>query len=358
MHFKDIFKRKKAAPLDKAEAVSAISDDDENDQWTQMQSESLVLVMGVTGAGKSYFINKLKPNSVAEGHGIASQTKSCKLVQMQLGAYTVAAVDTPGFDDDEDSDAAVLAKISRFLIAQHLLGIKLKGIIFLHSINTVRFSGSHKRYLDTFRRLCGEEAFKNVALVTTMWERENHDTKYQRDAALQSGPWADLIAKGAYVFQYDGTSDMAQTIVRLLMIKKETVLQIQKELTEDRGKLECTTAGADLASELDKKLEACQKEIQSLRQQKETAEQRHDDTSVKRLQAQIETKRQKQIKQMKSRDALRPKLAEETDKSIKEADQVKRTKGERWRNRLQIFVTVLSPIVGIAAHFLIPLAGA
>ncbi|OAL03081.1 hypothetical protein IQ06DRAFT_218284 [Phaeosphaeriaceae sp. SRC1lsM3a] len=323
-----------------------------------MQSENLVLVMGVTGAGKSYFINKLKPNSVEEGHGLMSQTKSCKLVQVQLGAYTVAAVDTPGFDDDEDSDAVVLAKISRFLIAQHLLGIKLKGIIFLHSINTVRFTGSHKRYLDTFSRLCGEEAFKNVALVTTMWERERHDTKYQRDAALQSGPWANLIAKGANVFQYDGTSDMAQTIVRLLMIKKDAVLQIQKELTEDHGELERTAAGANLAFELDKKLEVCQKEILALNKQKETAEQFHDDAALRKLEAQLEIKRQKQIKQLKSRDALRPKLVEETDRSIKEADNAKRTKGERWRNRLQIFVAVLSPMIGIAAHFLLPLAGA
>lgn len=246
----------------------------------------------------------------------------------------------------------VLAKISRFLIAQHLLGIKLKGIIFLHSINETRFSGSHKRYLDTFRRLCGEDAFKNVALVTTMWEREKHDIKYQRDAALQSGPWADIIAKGAYVFQYDGTSDMAQTIVRLLMIKKDTVLQIQKELTEDHEELDSTTAGADLASELDKKLEVCKREIQSLKEQIETAEDCRDGKAVKRLEAQLKVERQKQIKQMKSREALRPKLAEETNESIKEADRENRSKGEKWKTRLQIFVAVLSPIVGIAAHLL------
>lgn len=191
-----------------------------------------------------------------------------------------------------------------------------------------------------------------------MWDRENQHTKYQRDAALQSGPWADLIAKGAYVFQYDGTSDMAQTIVRLLMIKKDMVLRIQKELTEDRGELETTSAGADLASELDKKLEVCKREIQSLNQQIEKAEESRNDAAVKRLKAQLKVERQKQIKQVKSRDALRPKLAEETNESIKEADRDKRTKGERWRNRLQIFVAVLSPIVGIAAHFLMPLAGA
>jgi putative ribosome biogenesis GTPase RsgA len=73
MHFKDIFRTKKTRPTNKAEAALTRSEDDETDQWTQMQSENLVLVMGVTGAGKSYFINKLKPNSVEEGHGIMSR---------------------------------------------------------------------------------------------------------------------------------------------------------------------------------------------------------------------------------------------------------------------------------------------
>jgi hypothetical protein len=276
---------------------------------------------------------------------------------LKIGAYTVAAVDTPGFDDDDDSDAVVLAKISRFLIAQHLLGIKLKGIIYLHSINTVRFSGSHKRYLDTFSRLCGEDAFKNVALVTTMWEKENHAVKYQRDAALQSGPWTDLIAKGAYVFQYDGTSDMAQTIVRLMMTKKDAVLRIQKELTGDLGELESTTAGADLASQLDKKLEVCQKKIKFLDEQIEKAKDLDESNRVRQLETELDMERQKQIKQMKSREALRPKIVEETDKSIKEVDKEKRSKGESWKNRLQIFAAVLTPIIAITAQFILPLVG-
>lgn len=31
------------------------------------ENEGIILVMGVTGAGKSYFINQLHPNSVKEG---------------------------------------------------------------------------------------------------------------------------------------------------------------------------------------------------------------------------------------------------------------------------------------------------
>jgi hypothetical protein len=150
---------------------------------------------------------------------------------------------------------------------------------------------------------------------------------------------------------------VAQTIVRLMMTKKDTVLQIQKELTEDRGELERTTAGADLASQLDKKLEVRQKEIKFLNEQIDKAEQARDDNSLQRLNSQLTIERQKQIKQMKSRDALRPKIVEETDKSIEEANKEKQTKGERWKTRLQIFAAILSPIIAITASFILPLAG-
>lgn len=128
MPFKDFFRKKKPDQLNNAEVAQAgRSHDGETDQWGDMQSDSLVLIMGVTGAGKSYFINQLKPNSVTVGHGLKSrgsidtrylsliiyltstaETRACKLVQMQIGACTVAAVDTPGFDDDDDSDAVIL----------------------------------------------------------------------------------------------------------------------------------------------------------------------------------------------------------------------------------------------------------
>jgi predicted GTPase len=33
---------------------------------------SMILVMGVTGAGKSYFVNKLQAGAVIEGHNLNS----------------------------------------------------------------------------------------------------------------------------------------------------------------------------------------------------------------------------------------------------------------------------------------------
>ncbi|KAH6629362.1 hypothetical protein C7974DRAFT_185147 [Boeremia exigua] len=333
------------------------ADDEEADQWANMQSDSLILVMGVTGAGKSYFINQLKPNSVAEGHGIRSETRACKLVQMQIGACTVAAVDTPGFDDDDDSDAVVLAKITHFLITQYRLGIPLKGIIFLHSITTIRFSGSHKRYLDTFRQICGDDAFKNVALVTTMWHNEKQAIGLRREAELQTGPWSDLKAKGADVFQYNGTADMAQAIVGRLMMKPDVELKIQKELLKNpSAELNSTTAGAGIASQIERKLQATQQEIQTLTVRIEEAEAARDTLKARHLRREQDKEREKQLKQMKSIDALRPKIFEETGERIEEVDSQGRARGQR-KSKLQIFVSVLGMITGLTFSLILPLAG-
>ena len=36
----------------------------------------MVLVMGITGAGKSYFVNKLKEGAVVEGDGLESSKRA------------------------------------------------------------------------------------------------------------------------------------------------------------------------------------------------------------------------------------------------------------------------------------------
>ena len=44
---------------------------------------SMILVMGVTGSGKSYFINKLARDSVVEGHTLKSGRRDLVLVLLR-----------------------------------------------------------------------------------------------------------------------------------------------------------------------------------------------------------------------------------------------------------------------------------
>ncbi|KAJ4301515.1 hypothetical protein N0V90_003608 [Kalmusia sp. IMI 367209] len=309
-----IFRRKSSTP-GKAEVKRADYLDDTY-QWSPQSSENLIIVMGVTGAGKSYFVNQLKPNSVAEGHSLKS-----------------GVVDTPGFDDDEDSDAEILAKITRFLTAQYRLGICLKGIIYLYPITQNRFSGSARRFLETFRQLCGDHALSNVALVTTMWSKIEVNDGLRREVELQDAYWGDLISNGANVFQYNGTQGMAETIAGLLLSRDDVVLKIQQELSDDKCELNRTSAGSALASKLDKEIETRRKNIRDMKLRYDELRMTGDEVEVRRLERQLKAQREKQLRQLKARDELKAKIDEETEEKIQEVKSASQSRGEKWKTK-------------------------
>ena len=48
-------------------------------------------------------------------------------------------------------------------------GKLLSGLLFLHRISDDRMTGSPSRVLEIFKNICGEEAFRNVVLVTFLF---------------------------------------------------------------------------------------------------------------------------------------------------------------------------------------------
>jgi hypothetical protein len=75
------------------------------------------------------------------------------------------------------------------------------------------------------------------------------------------------------------------------------------------------------------------------------------------LRRRLVAEREKQLRQIKARDELRPKIGEETEKMIKKVDAEKKSKGERWKSRLQIFAAVLTPVIALTVQLILPLAG-
>lgn len=53
------------------------------------------------------------------------------------------------------------------------------------------------------------------------------------------------------------------------------------------------------------------------------------------------------LRQKTSMEALRPNPAQETEKEIKKVTKEKKTKGEKWKSRLQIFAAVLQSSLAI-----------
>jgi len=127
---------------------------------------NMILIMGVTGSGKSYLINQLAGRQVVEESDQLDSCKYnhdripwisvvnsfqgtavCQAVPIEVGKTKVLLIDTPGFDDSERSDTEILTEISKLLAAQYKLGVNLKGVIYLHRITDNRYQGSSVRTL-------------------------------------------------------------------------------------------------------------------------------------------------------------------------------------------------------------------
>ncbi|WXC58553.1 hypothetical protein SNK03_004454 [Fusarium graminearum] len=125
-----------------------------------------ITLMGLTGAGKSSFINHCIKHEVVVGDGLQ-------------------AFDTLGFDDTNRQDSAVLRDISAWLSKSYTEKILLNGILYLHRISDPRMQGSGKLSISLLRKLCSKDAFKNVVLVTTMWELVETDIGDRREKELE-----------------------------------------------------------------------------------------------------------------------------------------------------------------------------
>ncbi|KEZ40817.1 hypothetical protein SAPIO_CDS8009 [Scedosporium apiospermum] len=103
----------------------------------------LVAVMGMTGAGKTTFINKVTGANMEIGHGLKSCTKEPEISSIRINGQDLHLIDTPGFDDTEMKDSDILLQIAEYLNTD----VRLSGILYLHPITTRRVGGAATRNL-------------------------------------------------------------------------------------------------------------------------------------------------------------------------------------------------------------------
>ena len=136
-----------------------------------------------------------------------------------------------------------------FWVAEaYRVGIKISGIIYLHSIITPRLSGSALRGLKLFKHICGRDAYHGVVLLTTCWDLLSPGTRewqlaIERQRQLEVDFWADIL-------DYGGTAlpliePVTPTIVIEAIVREShtLVLGIQMELNSGVRSLANTAAG-------------------------------------------------------------------------------------------------------------------
>ena len=125
-----------------------------------------------------------------------------------------------------------------------------------------------------FQNLCGNDALKNVVLVTTMWDEVGEEEGSNRETELSTTYWKSMIELGCRTSRFYNDTQSARDIVSQFQDARCAVL-LQKELVELHLELRETSAGRILFSfliEFIKKIKELLAQIEAkLRQNRSSA---------------------------------------------------------------------------------------
>jgi len=184
-----------------------------------------IVLLGVTGAGKSTFTAMASGREVKIGHGVDPCTQDPLAVQFELKDQTIVLVDTPGFDDDARSDVEILRDIAEWLGKEgHITKERpLDGLILLHPATHTAVSGNERKRARLLEKILGDDAYSRVVIATTMWENLGPDDSMGifggRDRVGKNGVWDSFHRKGATITKHDNTPESAHRIIDLITSK-------------------------------------------------------------------------------------------------------------------------------------------
>lgn len=268
------------------------------------------------------------------------------MVPANIGNSKVMLIDTPGFDDPDRPDADILSDIARVLAAQYNLGFELKGIIYIHRITDVRYAGSSIKTFEIFKRICGEEALKNVLLVTSRWNEVDEATGADRERELRERIWAYMLGRGSCMSRFHGDRSSAVTLASQLLIKDPVVLRLQHEMIDEGKNLNDTTAGSFVDDGLTKLREEYLGKIEALENLKR--ELKESDRVMKRqMQAEWERERARLRKTEEQQVSLRRDVYEEVKTEIQDKTKTKPRGLRRLISWIPASLSLLGMFVGI-----------
>jgi hypothetical protein len=213
----------------------------------------------------------------------------------------VHLIDTPGFDDTNNSDIDTLKTIATYLSASYANGVRLTGIVYLHRISDNRLGGSGMRNLRMFKKLSGSSTWPNTAIGTTMWGPNEYAEGIAREKELSNDPiyFGDLLFGGANLFriaehgtgpeeQKHSSLKMMSRLIQYASISPKLELKIQRELVKEHKLLDATAAGQEALGDLYHIRVQLTDQLESTRRDMGEAVRARDVESAQQLQA-VET---------------------------------------------------------------------
>ena len=162
-------------------------------------------------------------------------------------------------------------------------GCKLSGVVYIHRISDKRFTGIAGRNFRMFRELCGDTTLKNVVLVTNMWSEVSLDIGEARENELSSEFFKSVLDNGAQMARHHDTIQSAHDIIRRIMENHPVVLQIQRELVDERKDIVNTAAGEAVNQELREQIKRHQVELDEVQEEMAQALERMDEQTKREL---------------------------------------------------------------------------
>jgi hypothetical protein len=139
-------------------------------------------------------------------------------------------------------------------------------VIYLHRITDDKAGGTARRAFRAFLKLCGSKALKNVAIVTTMWDKpevkRNRATYEAREKELlrDRNFFRAAIEDGAKAYRHSNTKTSADKIISRILDNTPVYLSVQEELAKGRN-IKDTEAGNEAMEVLNSQIEKYQQEI-------------------------------------------------------------------------------------------------
>ncbi|KAF9115033.1 hypothetical protein BGX27_009151 [Mortierella sp. AM989] len=220
----------------------------------------VVLVMGITGAGKSYLIREISGQDAKVGHNLESCTQKIQEVRCQIAGQSVVLLDTPGFDDTNRSDTEVLEGVAEFLEGLYHADFKISGIIYLHNITDVRMRGSSYKNLQMFAKLCGEQSYHNVVMLTGRWGSIDQSLAEERENDLKENFWSKYLKAGCQIDRYRNKDDLIRIFGKIIP-QPPVVLAIQREMVTENKSLSETAAGEQVNLHIEEMMKIFQNDL-------------------------------------------------------------------------------------------------
>ena len=203
-------------------------------------------------------------------------------------------------------------------------GCKLSGVVYIHRISDKRFTGIAGRNFRMFRELCGNTTLKNVVLVTNMWSEVSLDIGEARENELSSEFFKSVLDNGAQMARHHDTIQSAHDIIRGIMENHPVVLQIQRELVDERKDIVDTAAGEAVNKELNEQIRRHRAELEDLQKEMAQALEKKDEQIRRELEEDRRKTEERVEKIRKDSEGMAAKYAAEKEKmeaKVKQMEQ-------------------------------------